>query len=106
MGIFDAPERTIEDTKRDTKASIGAIGLASLTALAYEHKRTFDMVWHNEDGLIPQDVMDAYGNEAYLLFVNSKATQDFLAATLPDYEALLPPVAFTINEDGTVTINA
>ena len=66
-------------------------------------KNNFDAFW-NPEGMTVQEVANSFGNETYKLFVWLQVLQTALKTIDPDYEMLIPPQEFTLNEDGTVTI--
>jgi hypothetical protein len=80
------------------------------------HQTCFNTVWRNErPGATPAAVLAAMGNNAKLVFAFANANLDHISQcaqlvgkTLNDFIApqdYTPPLAFTINDDGTATIN-
>ncbi len=67
------------------------------------HKRIFNMVWYDKD-LSAKQIVDGFGTDAKDLFVFSGNVQEFLALINPKYVPLIPPKKYTINADGTVTV--
>lgn len=67
------------------------------------HRRIFNMVWHNKD-FTPKQIIDAFGKDAADLFIFSGDIQNVLAGVNPSYEPCVPTKPYTINQDGTVTV--
>ena len=67
------------------------------------HRRIFSMVWFDKDYTAKQ-IVDGFGTDAKDLFVFSGMIQDFLGEINPEYKPCIPPKKYTINEDGTVTV--
>ncbi len=78
----------------------------SFQRLSRDFTNMFSQVWANNDGLTPQQVMDAFGANASQLFLLAGATETYLNTIVPGTITQSPPYAFTINQDGTVTIGA
>lgn len=102
MNIFKTTEPDI-DYLAETIKEIVNTNAVSLNMLERAHRRNFNAIWFN-DRFSPQEIIDSFGTDVKDLFIASKATQDYIKAFNPEYEYLIPPRAFTINEDGTVTI--
>jgi len=68
-----------------------------------QHARLFQQFWENRK-VSPQEILDEYGTDAAQLFAYSSQLQALAKGINPDYEPLVPPYAFTINRDGTVTV--
>lgn len=71
--------------------------------LIVNHTAAFNMVWHNPN-CTAQEIFDMFGANAYKLFVSSGDMQALIKKIKPDYEPLVPPVEYVINQDGTVTV--
>ena len=63
------------------------------------------MIWNNARGLTAQQLFDDYGTAAADLFTFSSSIQAMLAQADPNYTPLVPPYPYTINPDGTVTVD-
>ena len=68
-----------------------------LTVFANQYKRAFDMVWNRQDGITPQQVLDAFDTDAMELFIRSAATRDYILSAKPsllpeEYRATPQPV--------------
>jgi len=76
--------------------------------LARMQKQGIDLVWHNSEGLTPQQVCDALGTKAGKIFaIHAALTDALIAAQTADgvpVDVALPTNAFTVNPNGTVTI--
>lgn len=77
----------------------------SFKRITQDFKDLFNQVWNHPD-LTPQQVMDAFGADAAQLFILAGGTQNYLNAIVPGTVTEVPPKAFVINEDGTVTIGS
>jgi hypothetical protein len=67
------------------------------------HTAIFNMVWYDSKYSAKQ-IVDAFGTDASDLFVFSGDIQNLLYALDNTYVPLIPPKNYTINEDGTVTV--
>jgi len=67
------------------------------------HEQGMCQLWEGEAN--SQDVLDSLGSNAGEVFWLSGELVNFLNVVDPDYEAKVPPVEFTIESDGRVTIN-
>jgi len=68
-----------------------------------EHSKIFDMIWNTRD-ITPQEVLDSFGTDAQDLFTFSSSIQTLLSQVDSNYVALVPPMEYEINENGTVTV--
>lgn len=85
-------------------------GIKAITALIYrsmkmQHAQAFNRVWNNPN-FTPAEIITAFGPDALALFRLSGGIQNILAGADPEYARLVPPVDFTVNDDGTVTVAA
>ena len=64
----------------------------------------FSIIWGNKN-FTAQEIFDAFGTEAKDLFILSSDLQTLLAKANPSFEPMIPPHPYTINQDGTVTVN-
>lgn len=81
--------------------------------LVRSFKESFSKVWFNEHHT-PQEIFTEFGTSGGSFFLAAQAAVQFIATfaqingqTLEDYLAesdYTPPLAYTINNDGTVTI--
>ena len=91
-----------------TKAKLEAINLGNYNKWAlqnmidnYEH--AFKLVWNNPSAPT-QDILNQFGTSAVQLFAASAKIAALIKELKPDYVSPIPG-GFTINQDGTVTIN-
>lgn len=63
------------------------------------------IIWDNPNGLTPQQVMDALGTDAGQVLTIAAAARTFINS-LSANAVVGPPLEYTINVDGTVTISA
>ena len=68
-----------------------------------EHQTLFNMIWSDEL-LSPQEVLDSFGTDAVDLFTFSSKIQELLEQVDSSYVALVPPMPYVINEDGSVSV--
>jgi len=109
MPLIDiTPNTPIEPTKEqklnETKSTIKNISKNMFETIVKRHQFVWDMIWDNSRGLTPQEVVDAFGSDAYELFVFSLNIQTLLAQANINYSFMSTPNEFVINPDGTVTI--
>lgn len=89
---------------------LGANALVTFNKGAMENqiinlKQSYNLFWNNPQAT-PQQICDLLGNNAYKLFENYSVMAQAIMTIKPDAEVLMPADgAFTINQDGTVTIN-
>lgn len=84
-----------------------------LDTLRSSLRSAFDAVWKSSDAT-PQEVLNEFGTSAGSLFAASQKTLEFAAAiaqinglpanTYLDPAEFTPPLSFTINQNGSVTI--
>jgi hypothetical protein len=63
----------------------------------------FDMVWSNPNAT-PAKIFEVLGTQGAKTFSDSWEVQQLVKKLNPSFEYLVPPIPYTINEDGTVTI--
>lgn len=104
-----------QDTSLEAKQTRAAARIKSLTSQNYQQllraqKSGIDLVWRNSEGLTPQQVCDALGTSAGKIFaIHGTITDALVAAQTADGVAVnvaLPTNAFTVNQDGTVTVSS
>ena len=104
MNIFNTTKELTQAQKlKEFISSIKQSNKVALDMLKKSHEINFNNIWNNPS-FTPQEIFDEFGTDAVQLFQVSSATQEFIKMCDPDYEILVPPVEFTINEDGTVTV--
>ena len=104
MNIFNTTKELTKAQKlKGFVDSIKQSNKVSLDILKQSHDINFNNIWNNGN-FTPQEIFNEFGTDAVQLFQVSAATQEFIKMCDPDYEILVPPVEFTINEDGTVTV--
>jgi len=100
---------TTADKQDRAKAHIDAIIAGCWNTMVIAQHDGIDAFWNNKDGLTPQQVADKYGTRAGALFAFNTALVTFLltqAAARSVNVIVKPPTnAFTVNQDGTVTIS-
>ena len=79
-------------------------------------KEAFARIWNRQDGVTPQQMFDQAGTNAGNLFAAANASVAYFTAmaaangqTLANYlqpADYTPPLPYTINADGTVTVGA
>jgi len=104
MSIFENTQLDRDYQVLKNKSEMVALNATILKETEDRHKMAFDMVWNNPN-FTAQEVLNSFGNEAAALFIFSGQIQTMLKQAKPEYEILMPPLPYTINEDGTVTIN-
>lgn len=105
MELFNiqTTELTKEQKLEDLKEQIKRQSFMAILSLKNQQKHLFGMIW-NHGTFTPQEILDSFGTSAVELFVVSKNIEDLLEAALPNYERLVVPYEYTINQDGTVTV--
>jgi hypothetical protein len=66
---------------------------------------TFNMFWYSADKT-PQEVCDYLGVDAGISFTAHQKIQELIYLLDATWIPLSPPLAYVVNEDGTVTIGA
>lgn len=102
INIFNT-EGKIVDPINELVDTIIQTNISGLNRLIRNHERNFKLIWNHPE-ITPQEIFDKFGESAIQLFQASAATQQYIQAVKPDYEPLVPPYNFEINEDGTVTV--
>lgn len=101
MAIINQNTLTVDQQKSQITASMNL----GFNRLNQTFTKIFQQIWVNPN-FTPQQIMDAFGSDAASLFQLSGQVQDLLNTIVPNVNQLTPPNAFTINQDGTVTIGA
>lgn len=78
----------------------------SLDALKRAYARGMALVWSQEGGIGPAEVLESLGTDAAALFVEGNKLITFILEADPDWQYPAPTHEFTINEDGSVTLGA
>jgi hypothetical protein len=98
MGIFDTTPAGI------AKGELVSVSAALFHEIKQRHTVIYNKMWNPPEGVTTQNVLDLFGTDAASLFVTSKTLQDLMESVDSTYERLVPPNAFVVNDDGTVTI--
>lgn len=103
--VFIKPAPVTDADKADKTKHLITAGLnVNLQSLSEEIDYLFNLVWRNPMGLTAQQVLDSFGTSAVSLFVYMNAIQTALNTIQPGICPQVPLQAFTMNQDGTVTI--
>lgn len=111
MSILNRQE-TYEPTKaqkiKQIASRIRGMSQESYKTLSGIQKRGIDVVWNNPQGFTPAEVVGALGSDAAAIFQYHGALTNYIVS-LAETEGIepdikLPTHAFTVNEDGTVTV--
>lgn len=98
-------ERTKEDIKKHAKINLARETKDVYESLVRKYNDIMNRFWENHE-LTPQEVSDALGTDAYSLFLYGNAMSTLIMTVNPSETRLkVPKNAFTINQDGTVTIS-
>lgn len=101
--MFNVPEKTKAEKITDIVREIDKTSYETIENAKVGYKAAYDLLWHNSE-ITPQEICDAFGNEAYKLFENAMKW----ISLIQEFDAtwVYPPAPnlFTINQDGTVTI--
>ena len=101
--MFQEPALTQDDiVKLEVKAFV-AHSNASLENIIINLTIAFNMVWNNPKAT-PQEMFAVLGTQGGKTFADSYKLQLLIKELKPDFEMLVPPLPYTIAEDGTVTI--
>ena len=102
MSIFETIPETKDELVKKKKNQISILSMNLLTMIREQHAQIFKLVWDLDPTVTTQELMDAFGTEAVKLFILSGAVQNILVQSEVGYEPLVPPVPYTINQDGSV----
>jgi hypothetical protein len=67
-------------------------------------EQLFAAVWHNPKAT-PAEILESFGTDAHQLFVIASTIKEALNAIQPGTLSLTPPVPYTINLDGSVSVD-
>ena len=104
MGLLDNKQPTQEEKIHDLRKNITKVSQKMYSKMDRHHKQLWSLIWNNSSGLTAQEVFDEYGSDACQFFLLSQNIQTMLASVDSNYEPLVPPHPYTINEDGTVMV--
>ena len=99
--MYTQPQKTKEELLKEKVSRIVQSANGLIDMIKAEHTMSFIALWSHEN---PQEIFDLLGSESALMFRDSHGIQTLLKTVDPDYELLVPPYEYTINQDGTVTI--
>lgn len=112
MSIFSQPPLT-PDPSAVCAQAVRDLNTAAMEKLIGNFREAFGRIWHDSQ-VSPQEVFDQFGTSGAALFVAANATVTLISTvaaslgqTLDDYlkpEEYTPPLPYTINKDGTVTV--
>ncbi len=95
---------TVEQKQATKRALITSKIQSSFNQVIKDYNEAFNLVWNSAD-LNPQEVFDGFGTDAAQLFLIAGAFQSAVNAVVPDTLTQVPPLSYTIAEDGHVVIN-
>ena len=104
MGLLDKRQGTRDEKLYELRNQIVAISSKLYRRMEAQHTAIFNMIWH-DDEITAQEVFDDYGSDSASLFLFSQNIQTMLYQADPNYVPLAPPYPYTINPDGTVTVD-
>jgi len=104
MGLLEKRDLTQAEKVTAVREQLVDVSTKLYQRMEKQHTYIFNQIWHNDE-VSAQEVFDEYGNDAYQLFAFSQNIQTMLAQANPSYVPLVPPYDYTINPDGTVTVN-
>lgn len=96
-------ELTLEQKKERVKKRIERKTYETYAGLIGSYNDLSKMVWHNPQGLTPQQVFDSLGTNAAELFELSALLVQTVNTAKPGTLDPAQPYEYTVNEDGTVT---
>ncbi len=103
MSILTPIEITHEEKLKRHLSELSTISSKTVDIIVERLEKILKGFWEHPD-FTPQECFDFYGNEAYKLFQESNDTIAFIQKYRPGYFPAVNITAFTINQDGTVTI--
>ncbi len=95
---------TVEQKQANKRVLITSKIQSSFNQVIKDYKEMFDLVWKSSD-LTPQEIFDGFGTDAAQLFLIAGAFKDAVNTVAPDTLTEIPAPSYTINEDGSVSIN-
>lgn len=106
--VSAAPTLTVAQKQSRVSGRLLSQSRSTYAQLCRAQKEAINQVWHNTDGLTPQQAFDALGTKAgALVAAHAKVTTLIAELSAVDGVApdiLLPTHAFTVHPDGTVTV--
>jgi hypothetical protein len=112
MSLLTHPEPADAEADR-IRTAILNLSRRTFAAMLEAQRQGIDLLWHGQatglHGLTPQQVCDALGEDAGKVFAFHGALTDFIltqaTADGVSVDVAIPPFAFTVNADGTVTVS-
>ncbi len=107
MAIIDLPKREITEAQKIemVERRIRQMNKSLFEQIKQQHTTIFNEIWNNRMGLSAQQIFDSFDTDAKDLFIFSSQIQTLVKQIDEDYQPLIPPQPYTINEDGTVTVS-
>ena len=100
MGLIQEPQQAQLPTVLD---QIKSENTRCLSVMKDTARVVFQLLWHSTDKT-PQEVCDVMGTDAAKGFLAHAKLQELIYLIDPTWVPLVPPVSYTINQNGTVTI--
>lgn len=104
MSIIINPSEYVKPTVDQIVVNLKTSNFTFYSSVNKQHSSLFRAIWNNAN-YTPKEIIDGFGVDGAALFQLSSNLQQILASVDPEYIPLRPTNAFTINEDGTVTID-
>ena len=98
-------EMSLEEKQKLVAKRIKDAVTNNFNQLKSTHESLVKLVFDNRFGLTPQQVFDSLGTEAGKLVALSQALMTFMSSVSGEEVTFTPPVSYTVNEDGTITVN-
>ena len=100
MALIDEP---IQPQIPTILTQIRAQNTYCLAVMKETATNVFQLLWHSTDKT-PQEVCDMLGTDAAKGFEAHAKLQELIYLIDPTWVPLVPPVGYTVNQNGTVTI--
>ena len=97
-------EPSVESKQNKTANKLRTSARRLMKNIVSQHDQILKLVWQNEEGLTPQQVFDAFGEEAGDALTLSRNLVDFVNAQVPGTIDVSGLPTLTTNPDGTVTV--
>ena len=105
MGLLDEDAKTTVIKQAETAAAIRGQISALYDSMKVIYEQTMGMVWNNQQGLSPQEVLDAFGGRGWELFTLGGLLKYTINTVKPGTASEMPSYYDVVfNPDGTVSI--
>jgi nucleotidyltransferase/DNA polymerase involved in DNA repair len=105
MGIFaEKKELTRDELIKLEAERLRELNTNTLDFLKKDFEEKMKLIWHNQYGITPQEILNEFDKNSKSLFLKSAKVVNFIRSEDPTWIPRISRMRYVINADGTVTI--